>query len=82
MCPSHAVYLFTSSPLSECITLLPCLGGDADTVFLHVHDGFGHLHRDRVGRKLHVERPLELLRNLVKSIWWRTQADTDLKKIR
>lgn len=34
------------------------LGGDADTVFLHVHDGFWHFDRDRVGSELDVERPL------------------------
>lgn len=44
------------------------LSGDADAVFLHVHDGLRHFHRDGVGCKLHVERTLQLLRNQVQSI--------------
>ncbi len=39
----------------------PCLSGDADAVFLHVHDGLRHFHRDGVSCELHVERPLQLL---------------------
>lgn len=48
---------------------LSCLVGDADAVLLHVHDGLGHFDRDGVCGQLHVERTLQLLRDLVQSVW-------------
>lgn len=63
---------FPRYPLFVCP--LSCLGGDADAVLLHVHDGLRHFDRDGVSGELHVERPLELLRHQVQRVWKRREV--------